>query len=74
VILLTNTSQSEDAAGTRTRADGLVMEAPALGIYTWFPYPLVDEAVLLDMWLMAGEGNFVRNSLLFPIIMDVNSE
>jgi hypothetical protein len=26
----------------------------------------VDEAVLLDMWLMEGEGNFVRNSFLFP--------
>jgi hypothetical protein len=72
LIPLKNNSQSEDAAGTRTRAHGLVMDAPALGIYTWFPYrgpnrcSVVDEAVLLDMWLMVGEGNFVRNSFLFP--------
>jgi hypothetical protein len=72
LIPLTNTSQSEVAADTRTRADGLEMDAPLLGIYTWFPYrgpnrcSVVDEAVLLDMWLMAGEGNFVTNSFLFP--------
>jgi hypothetical protein len=53
-------------------ADVLVMDAPALGIYTWFPYrdpnrcSVVDEAILLDMRLMAEEGNFVRNSILFP--------
>jgi hypothetical protein len=52
-------------------ADNLVMEAPALGIYTWFPYrgpnrcSMVDEAVLLDRWLMAGEENCVRNSFIF---------
>jgi hypothetical protein len=69
---LKNTSQSEDATGIRSRADGLVMEAPPPVIYTWFPYrdpnrcSIVDEVVLLDMWLMAGEGSFVRNSLLFP--------
>jgi hypothetical protein len=72
VIALTNTSQSEDATGTRTRADGLVMEAPVLGIYTWFPYrgpnrcSVVDEVDLLDMWLMEGEGSFVWNTFLFP--------
>jgi hypothetical protein len=72
LIPLKNTSQSEDVTGIRSRADGLVMEAPALGIYTWFQYlgpnrcSVVDEAVLLDMWLMAGEGSFVRNSFLFP--------
>jgi hypothetical protein len=27
---------------------------------------VVDEAVLLDMWLMEGVGNLVRNSYLFP--------
>ncbi|PNF33397.1 hypothetical protein B7P43_G04166 [Cryptotermes secundus] len=69
---LTNTSQSQVATGTRRRPDGLVMEVPALGIYTWFPYQgpnrcsVVGEAVLLDMWIMEGEGNFVRNSIFFP--------
>jgi hypothetical protein len=68
---ITNNSQSVDDAGTGTMADGLVMEAPALGIHTWFPYrgpnrcSVVDE-VVLDMRLMAGEGNFVRNTFLFP--------
>jgi hypothetical protein len=72
LIPLTNTSHSEVAAGSRSRAHGLVTEAPALGIYTWFPYrgpnrcSVVDEAVLLDIWLMAEEGSFVRNSILFP--------
>ncbi|PNF33396.1 hypothetical protein B7P43_G04165 [Cryptotermes secundus] len=72
LIPLTNTSQSQVATGTRRRPDGLVMEVSALGIYTWFPYQgpnqcsVVDEAVLLDMWLMEGEGNFVRNSFFFP--------
>jgi hypothetical protein len=72
LIPLTNRSLSEDTTGTRTRADGIVMEVPALGIYTWFPYggpnrcSGVHEAVLLDMWLMVGEGNFVRNSFIFP--------
>jgi hypothetical protein len=72
LIPLTNTSLSEEATGTRTRHDGQVMEVRALGIYTWFPYrgpdrcSGVDEAVLLDMWLMEGEGNFVRNSFLYP--------
>jgi hypothetical protein len=47
VIPLTNTSQSENAAGTRTRADGLVMDAPALGIYTWFPYRGPNRFLLL---------------------------
>jgi hypothetical protein len=48
------------------------MEVPALGIYTWFPFrgpnqcSDVDEAVLLDVWLMTGGGSFVRNSFLFP--------
>ncbi|PNF33395.1 hypothetical protein B7P43_G04164 [Cryptotermes secundus] len=72
LIPLTNTSQSQDATGTRRRSDGLIMEVPALGIYTWFPYrgpnrcSVVDEAVLLDVWIMEGEGNFVRNSFFFP--------
>jgi hypothetical protein len=51
--------------------DNLVMEAPALGIYTWFPYrgpnrfSVVDNAVLFDRWLMAEEANCVRNSFIF---------
>ncbi|PNF33402.1 hypothetical protein B7P43_G04163 [Cryptotermes secundus] len=71
LIPLTHTSQSEDATDTRKRPDGHIMEVPALGIYTWFPYQgpnrcsVVDEAVLLDMWLMEDEGNFVRNSFFF---------
>ncbi|PNF33401.1 hypothetical protein B7P43_G04162 [Cryptotermes secundus] len=72
LIPLTNTSQSQDATGTRRRPDGHIMEVPALGIYTWFPYrvpnrcSVVDEAVLLDVWIMEGEGNFVRNLFFFP--------
>jgi hypothetical protein len=72
LIPLTYASQSEAARGSRTRDEGLVMEAPALGLYTWFPYrgpnqcSVVDEAVLLDIWLMVGEGNFVSNSFLYP--------
>jgi hypothetical protein len=72
LIPLTNTSPSEGATGNRTRTDGLVIQVPTLGMYTWFPYrgpdrcSVVDEAVILDMWLMGGEGKFVRNSSLFP--------
>jgi hypothetical protein len=53
------------------KADGPVMDVPTLGIYTRFPFrgpnqcSVVDEAVLLDVWLMAGGGSFVRNSFLF---------
>jgi hypothetical protein len=72
LIPLTNTSQSNGATGRRTSADVLEMEASALGIYTWYPYrgpnrcSVVDEAVLLDIWLMEGEGKFARNLFLFP--------
>jgi hypothetical protein len=72
LIPLTYTSNTEDGIGSRNRADGAVMEVPALGIHTWFPYrgpnqcSVVDEAVLLDVWPISGGGNFLRNSFLFP--------
>jgi hypothetical protein len=72
LIPLTRASISEVSMGIRKEADGPVMDVPALGIYTWFPFSGpnqcsdVDKAVLLDVWLMARGGRFVRNSFLFP--------
>jgi len=43
-----------------------------LGLYTWFPYRSpnrcnrVEDVVLLDKWVMEGEGFLVQNSNLFP--------
>jgi hypothetical protein len=45
----------------------------ALDLYTWFPYQLpsgqcgdVKDAVVLDQWIMEGNGHFLRNVSLFP--------
>jgi hypothetical protein len=72
LIPLTHASNSEVSLGIRKEADGPVVEGEELGIYTWFPFRRtnqcsdVDKAVLLDVWVMAGGGSFVRNSFLFP--------
>lgn len=44
----------------------------SFGVYTWFPFRSrdsctdVQEYVLLDRWLMKGDGRFLHNSSLFP--------
>jgi hypothetical protein len=41
-------------------------------LYTWFPYQSevkcgnVDDVVLIDRWVVEGEGHFSRNVSLFP--------
>jgi hypothetical protein len=72
LVPLIYSSNTEDDNDSRNRTDSAVSEVPSLGIYTWFPYrspkecSVVNETLLLDVWLMSGEGSFFSNSVLFP--------
>lgn len=74
VIILGPSYYLSQNQGTNTSGTGdkFVNKYPVLGLYTWFPYrgpnhcSRVDKAVLLDVWLMTGEGTSFRNSSLFP--------
>ena len=43
-----------------------------LGVYTWFPYQNskscteVNDITLLDSWVISAQGNFTKNTDLFP--------
>jgi hypothetical protein len=45
---------------------------PAWRAYTWYPYQSatrcikVEDVTLLDIWVKRGNGNFLRNTNLFP--------
>jgi hypothetical protein len=74
----TKASLTQDVMDSRTKDRGHEMKVSILEIYTWFPYQgpnqcsKVDKAVLLDMWLMKGNGSFMRNSSLFPKKISTN--
>jgi hypothetical protein len=63
--------QNHDTGDSGT-GNKLVKTYPELELYAWFPYrdpnqcSRIDKAVLLDIWLMKGEGMFYRNYSLFP--------
>jgi len=44
-----------------------------LGVYTWFPYQNSDhctevkETTLLDSWVLSAQGQFTKNTDLFPV-------
>jgi hypothetical protein len=71
LIALTHASNNGDITIIRQKY-GSVTEVTELGLYTCFPFRGPNQcsdagkAVLLDVWLMAGGGSFVRNSFLFP--------
>jgi hypothetical protein len=50
----------------------LVQQDTFLNLYTWFPYTSHDQCdnvesiTLVNQWVMAGEGRFVREVKLFP--------
>ena len=44
-----------------------------LGVYTWFPYQSsdsctdVNDITLLDTWVISAQGQFTKNTDLFPL-------
>jgi hypothetical protein len=50
----------------------VVQQDNLLNLYTWFPYSSQDNCadvknvVLINEWVMEGEGNFVREGSLYP--------
>jgi hypothetical protein len=50
----------------------MVQQDTLLNLYTWFPYSShvncgdVKNVVLINQWVMEGEGKFVREESLFP--------
>ncbi|PNF25900.1 hypothetical protein B7P43_G10647 [Cryptotermes secundus] len=50
----------------------LVQQDTLLNVYSWFPYTSheqcddVESVVLMNQWVMEGEGRFVRDVKLFP--------
>jgi hypothetical protein len=35
-------------------------------LFTWFPFSIDREIVLIDMWVVEGEGSFLKETDLFP--------
>ena len=50
----------------------VVQQGDLLNLYTWFPYSSHDNCadvknvVLINQWVMEGEGKFVRETSLYP--------
>jgi hypothetical protein len=42
------------------------VDTKSLYLFTWFPFSIDSGPVLIDMWVLEGEGRFLKETYLFP--------